>query len=216
MKRFWLGVVCGFGGTLALLSLWAAWSMHLVHQRMDQAAARPASEEAARMRPLLDPPELPEGWEDPGALNHGVMSYDWSLENLDGDLISASRFENQVVLFDLWATWCGPCIAEMPSFAALRAAIPEDRRIALALITDEDREPVRRTIEEFPELGDLPIYFARSGIPGVIWATGRPAAFVVDCQGRVVYRHVGAADWGAEEVVDFLESLEQLTCEAAP
>lgn len=212
MKKFWLGAACGFGGAVVLLVIWAVVAMALVDQKLDRTAAEHSAKQAERTEPLLDPPELPEGWKSLELEAMGDIGYDWSLEGLDGEAVPATRFEDRVVLFDFWATWCSPCVAELPRIAELAAAIPEGRRISIALVTDEDREPVQEFARQFVGLTDLPVYLARSGIPGAIWSSVRPAAFVVDCRGRVVFRHVGPADWGSEEVVRFLELLEESTC----
>lgn len=215
MKRFWLGVACGFAGAVAVLAIWAVVATALVDQKLDRTFAEHEAKQAERTKPLLDPPELPEGWQSLDLEAMGDIGYDWSLESMEGEEVPATRFEDRVVLFDFWATWCSPCVAELPRFAKLEAAIPDDRRISLALVTDEDREPVRKFSQQFVGLADLPVFFARSGIPGAIWPSVRPAAFIVDCQGRVVFRHVGPADWGSEEVVRFLERLEESTCREA-
>jgi len=130
--------------------------------------------------------------------------YHWTLEDLNQQRVSFDRLKGKTVFLNIWATWCGPCIGEMPSIAKL-AANPRlrDKGIEFVCVsTDDSAETVRRFLKgkDWP----MTIYRADS-LPPVFSTEGIPATFVIDPTGRVVAAEVGASDWDDSLVVDFLE-----------
>jgi thiol-disulfide isomerase/thioredoxin len=130
--------------------------------------------------------------------------YNWMLEDLEGRPVSFSQFKGKTVFLNIWATWCGPCISEMPSIAKL-AASPRLKGKDIAFVcvsTDDALDPVRRFLSKRDwtmtifRAGDLPPVFATDGIP---------ATFVIAPSGRVVAAEVGASDWDDPLVIEFLE-----------
>jgi thiol-disulfide isomerase/thioredoxin len=130
--------------------------------------------------------------------------YDWMLEDLNGQPVSFSQFKGKTVFLNIWATWCGPCVGEMPSIAKL-AASPRLKEKGIAFVcvsTDDALDPVRRFLSK----RDWPMTFFRAGdLPPVFSTDGIPATFVIDPSGRVVAAEVGASDWDDPIVVEFLE-----------
>jgi thiol-disulfide isomerase/thioredoxin len=134
----------------------------------------------------------------------GQADPDWRVRGLDGTTYRFADFNDRVVFVNLWATWCGPCIQEMPSIARLYESLGEDR-VAFLIVSDEDEGTVRKFVErrQYP----FPVYVQHSRPPRVFHSRGIPATFVVDRQGRVVFRHLGPADWSTRETQDFLLGL---------
>jgi thiol-disulfide isomerase/thioredoxin len=130
--------------------------------------------------------------------------YNWMIEDLNGQPVSFSQFKGKTVFLNIWATWCGPCVGELPSIAKLAAAPRlKGKDIAFVCVsTDDSIDPVRRFLSKrdwtmtFFRAGDLPPVFATDAIP---------ATFVIDPAGRVVASEVGASDWDDPLVVEFLE-----------
>jgi thiol-disulfide isomerase/thioredoxin/Zn-dependent protease len=130
----------------------------------------------------------------------------WRLEKLNRIDGSFGLFRGKVVFLNLWATWCGPCLAEMPSIEALHEAV-KDEGIAMVLVTQEEPEHVRAFVEK--KGWQMPIYIARRGVPAVFNTEAIPATFILNRRGEVVFRHVGRADWNTEECRAFLRRLQQ-------
>ncbi len=113
----------------------------------------------------------------------------------DGKPTSLANFRGRVVLLNFWATWCGPCIAEMPSLDRLEAALGGDSFIVVAL--SQDRSPA--VIPPFfDQLGIR--HLARYHDPGGALArafavNGLPTTVLIDREGRVVGRIIGPAEW---------------------
>ncbi len=130
--------------------------------------------------------------------------FDMSAEDLDGNRVDFIDFSGKVLVLNFWATWCGPCVAEMPSLERLREAT-SDVEVALACVT---QEPIK-TVREFLEKKDIdvPIYVLDGDAPECFKARAIPATFVLDRTGRIVLRHFGAAGWDDEGVVGFVRGL---------
>lgn len=156
---------------------------------------------ADRLAGLLEPPALPEAH---GLTELGVVDETWSVRALDGTTKTMASLRGRVVLIGFWATWCVPCVAELPSFVRLRDSV-RGEPIDLLLVTDEDPGKVKRFLAD--RGFDLPVYVSDGPVPAAFAAPGVPATFIVDRNGSVVYRHVGAADWGDETVRRFLLAL---------
>ena len=142
----------------------------------------------------LKPPPLPVGRWD----------FDMSAQDVDGNRQDFADFSGQVLVLNFWATWCGPCVAEMPSLGRLREAT-SDVEVALACVTQEPVAKVREFLDkrEF----DLPIYVLDGDVPECFKSRGIPATFVLDKKGTIVLRHFGAAAWDDESVVGFVRGL---------
>jgi thiol-disulfide isomerase/thioredoxin len=144
-------------------------------------------------RPNLAPPGAP-----------GQAEYAWRLLDLDGQPVELSRFRGKPLFLNIWATWCPPCVAEMPSIARL-ASRPTLKDVAFVCVsTDDSPEDVRRFLvgKNWPmtvlRATDLPPVFATDGIP---------ATFLIAPDGRIASAQVGSADWDDPSVVALLESL---------
>lgn len=186
-RDFWKGFVAGAVVVLLVLALVVAGAIWSVKKKMD-----------ARVDALEKRTGPIESVEDvnlqvPGT--YGQIFYDWHLVDEDGAEISFERFEGKTLLVNFWATWCHPCVAEMPDLEALHEAIEDEEELGLVMISDEPTSVVREFARERGIR--VPLYTVELGVPSPISSRARPAAFVVDCQGRVVWRHEGGAEWGA-------------------
>ena len=135
---------------------------------------------------------------------YGEVDYDWPLRRLDGERTTLAGFRGRTVLLNIWASWCSPCVAEIPNLTRLVEAL-EGEDVAVILVTEEDETPVRRFVK-WQGLS-LPIYLAE-GRPEVFRSRGIPATFIFDRDGVIVFRHQGAARWDDESCVRFLRGLD--------
>jgi thiol-disulfide isomerase/thioredoxin len=118
---------------------------------------------------------------------------EWMLKDLDGRPVSSADFAGKVVVIDFWATWCGPCISELPGYIALQ------RKLAPKGFTI-----VGLSLDEIPP-GDIRKFVAEHGInypvaiagPEQIDAFGGfdgiPATFIIDREGKLRFKKLGAA-----------------------
>jgi len=138
-------------------------------------------------------------------LNHsfGAADYDWQLQELAGKEINLSQYKGRVVFLNIWATWCPPCVAEMPSIQALHDSLKEEGVVFLA-VSDEDED----TVMEFARENKLtiPMYLNKGPVPAAYRTHGIPATFILNPEGNIAFKHVGSANWDTEKSRLFLQS----------
>ncbi len=159
------------------------------------------SSDEGKTASMLVPPHFPEG----SKLSvYDQTDYHWSLRTLDGKSVSLSEFKNNVVFINLWATWCGPCIAEMPGIQSLYDSL-KNERITFLLISDEGEATVRKLLHE--KGFTFPVYLRGNELPNVFRTLGIPATFILNRDGSVVFKEVGASKWDDESCRNFIRSL---------
>ncbi|APW59945.1 TlpA family protein disulfide reductase [Paludisphaera borealis] len=132
--------------------------------------------------------------------------YNWTLHDLDGQPVKFTNYAGKAVFLNIWATWCPPCIGEMPSIARLAGdARFQGKNIAFVCVaTDDSIETVRKFVRD--KQWPMTILHA-DGLPGVFLTDGIPATFIIAPDGRVVATTVGSHDWDRPEVVKSLEAV---------
>ena len=118
---------------------------------------------------------------------------DFSRPGLDHKEVSLSAYRGRVVLLNFWATWCEPCIAEIPRFAEWQRKYGERGLQVLGVSMDDVEAPVRTAYRKYGlnypvVMGDEKLGEMYGGILGL------PATFLIDANGRIRFQHEGAAD----------------------
>jgi thiol-disulfide isomerase/thioredoxin len=130
--------------------------------------------------------------------------FDWTLEDLDEQPVQFSRFKGKTVFLNVWATWCGPCVGELPSIARL-AADPrlQGKNVEFVCVSiDDSVEPIRRFLRD--KNWPMTVLRART-LPPVFLTDGIPATFVIAPDGKIISEEVGSAEWDNPKVVTLLE-----------
>lgn len=147
-------------------------------------------------------PEAPA--EEPVYISAGADAL--VLADADGGLHRFSEFRGKAVLVNLWATWCPPCIAEMPGLENLYERTKDE--VAFVMISrDRDFELARKFMER--KGYHLPIYYAKGPLPPDFSSNGIPATFVIAPNGRLAFTHTGMADYNHPEIEKFLRELKE-------
>jgi peroxiredoxin len=128
------------------------------------------------------------------------------LKDLDGASHRLADYRGKVVLINFWATWCGPCLDEMPSIQELRDKLKGKPFVVLAINLDEPESRIRKFLTQmkvnFPILLDPDRQVARQWDARIV-----PASFVIGPDGRVRYSLVGELNWGHDIVVSRISEL---------
>jgi thiol-disulfide isomerase/thioredoxin len=157
-----------------------------------------------RMRGGLPPPQL--------AVNAQASKVDfsWTLHDLNDVPVPFSRFQGKAIFLNIWATWCPPCVAELPSIARL-AADPRVKDVAFVCVAIDDSP---NTVREFIRGKDWPMTILHAtSLPDTFATDGIPATFLIAPDGRIVAAEVGGASWDDPSVIALLEKLAKPAAE---
>ncbi|GAB4236537.1 MAG: hypothetical protein Tsb0032_41530 [Kiloniellaceae bacterium] len=128
-----------------------------------------------------------------------------AFEALEGGTVSFAELAGRVVLVNFWATWCAPCVREMPSLERLHNALEDEGFTVLAVSQDRGGAGVVAPFLARLDLQHLPVYLDPKGKLARAFALkGLPTSFVIDRNGRVVAGLVGPAEWDSPEALDFM------------
>jgi thiol-disulfide isomerase/thioredoxin len=136
--------------------------------------------------------------------------YNFTFITNDGETVRLSDFRGDVVFVNVWASWCPPCVAEMPTIDKLhndlRSRGHENIRF-LMLSVDEEPERANRFMER--RNYNLPWHFPASPLPAALRGTVLPTTWVISRDGQVVYRREGIADYGTHTFRNWMIGLNE-------
>ncbi len=137
----------------------------------------------------------------------GYVAPDFALRNLKGNWEKLSAYNGQVVILNLWATWCGPCRIEMPSIEELYRKYRAQGLTVLAVSLDKGNSAtVKQFVQEYQL--SFPVLLDKEGLVERLYPTFTiPATFIIDKKGVVVARVDGAKNWSSDETFDAVEFL---------
>ncbi len=133
-----------------------------------------------------------------------VLSYgDWKLKSDFDSSVNFTDLKGKVVFVNFWATWCPPCIAEMPSLQALYNDYND--KVEFLFVTNDDFKTVNgfKTKRNF----DFEVFNTLSEIPNKLSTKSIPRTFIINKKGEIVVDESGAVDWNSEKVRDQLDEL---------
>lgn len=132
---------------------------------------------------------------DAGACMAGAKpaNFDFTFKDLDGKNVALSSFKGKVVLLNFWATWCGPCKAEIPGFVELQDKYKDDLAI-VGFSVDDTADKARAFATQYKINYPILLGEGREELQeayGPIW--GIPASFIISKDGKVCRKHLGIA-----------------------
>jgi thiol-disulfide isomerase/thioredoxin len=123
-----------------------------------------------------------------------------------GNTVSTSGLKGKVVFINFWATWCPPCLAEMPSLQSLYQQFETDNRIVF-LFMNEDYDPAEG-IQYLKQKGySVPLAKRAGNIPSKLFSGTLPTTIILDKEGKVVYKHEGLAQYNTKDFIGQLKTL---------
>jgi thiol-disulfide isomerase/thioredoxin len=156
---------------------------------------------------VIEAPKL----EAPTAQDMKVTTIDFEsnmlqFSDLENNIFTIQNFKGKNLFINYWATWCNPCLAEMPYMAELYEKYKDEEDIIFLYLSREKLETIKNYIPKDESLQQLPIYkiitddefFATSGIP---------TTFIINSDGTVIVKDLGSAFWNDESVFKFIDNL---------
>lgn len=197
-RRFLTGLACGlalgFVAGFLFLGTFLVWSQALLRERAGLRAearhggAGPRSEGQA-----------------PLSARGTLLDRRMHLETVAGQPADLRRFGGRVLVLSVWASWCKPCIEELPSLEAAAAHFAKDQRVAFVALSTDTREELRSYLGR--RALRLTVMRVPDGTSLGEWAELLPVTVVVAPSGRVLAERRGAAVWDDPETLDRLERL---------
>jgi thiol-disulfide isomerase/thioredoxin len=132
-----------------------------------------------------------------------LEDYNWNLQQMNSEEINFSHSKGKVAIVNFWATWCPPCVAEMPSFQKLYNDY--GTKVDFYFITSEKVEKVEKFMVKNGY--NLPIYFETSPTPKLMESNILPTTYVISKSGKIVIDEEGTADWYSTKMRDLIEKL---------
>ncbi len=158
---------------------------------MGCAGAALAADPDQRLTPLSDPPPAPG----------------FTLQDMDDATHRLQDYAGKPLIVNFWATWCPPCREEMPSMQRAREQLAPDGIELLAINVGEDLDRVFLFLADYPV--EFPILFDQDSAVLEHWPVkGLPTTFVLDGQGRIVYRAIGGREWDDPELLRQVRALK--------
>jgi len=130
--------------------------------------------------------------------------YDWRLQSIDESTFNFNTTKNKVVLVNFWATWCPPCIAEMPSIQKLYNDYKG--KIEFVFVSNESPEIIQRFLKK--NKYNFNTYNPISTPPELFNVTSIPRTFLIDKTGHIVIDKTGASDWNSNKIRSLIDSLK--------
>lgn len=156
---------------------------------------------------VIEAPKL----EPPSAQDMKVTTIDFDsnvlqFSDLENNIFTIQDFKGKNLFINYWATWCNPCLAEMPYMVELYENYKDEEDIIFLYLSREKLEIIKNYIPKDESLQQLPIYkiitddefFATSGIP---------TTFIINSDGEVIVKDLGSAFWNDESVFKFIDNL---------
>lgn len=160
--------------------------------------AMPNPENVASM---LRPPEFPSIEK----IDVFESSKGWTLSVLDGDEIEFSEFKDRVLFINFWATWCKPCVVEIPEIQKLYEELSNED-IVFLVISNETEAVVRKFFDNNDYT--FPFYLTEAyELPNIFQSRSIPTTFIIDKDGNIVFKHKGMAAWNDRSCREFLRNL---------
>ena len=133
----------------------------------------------------------------------GNPAPDFTLTDIEGRTWTLSQLKGQVVFLNFWATWCPPCVSEMPSMQNLYNTLPQDQFKMLAVLYNDEASNARSFAKKLDIT--LPILIDEGNRVGMSYGlTGVPETFLLDKDGIIREKFQGPAEWDSADSIHLI------------
>ena len=136
----------------------------------------------------------------------GETAPSFSIRADSGSVITPQQFGGKLLLLNFWATWCPPCVAEVPSLDGLQRRLQKDGLVVVGISVDENPEAYR----QFLARNHVSFQTARDPGKKISFDYGTfkyPESYLIDGSGKVIKKVIGKEDWTDERVIAYVQSL---------
>jgi thiol-disulfide isomerase/thioredoxin len=131
------------------------------------------------------------------------LDYHWVLGNAESEPYFLRDLRGQVIFLNFWATWCPPCVAELPEIE--KAYQKHKNQVAFLLVTNENPDVVNAFMQKHGY--ELPVLYPGTPAPEIFNVKSLPTTFIISREGKIVARKTGASNWDSRAVDRLFEQL---------
>jgi peroxiredoxin len=135
----------------------------------------------------------------------GAAARDFNVQDSDRT-VDLKQFRGQVLVLNFWATWCPPCVEELPSLIAMQDRAKAKGVVVLGVSIDVDGDAYHRFIK-LHNVNFMTVRDPEEKVATMYGTAGWPETYVIDRQGVLRRKFVGPVDWTSPEIMDFLSKL---------
>jgi len=133
-----------------------------------------------------------------------LVDYNWKLRDLEDNTFNLEKHKGKVVFINFWATWCPPCVAEMPDLQKLYGDYGD--RVSFMFVARDQKGKVSKFLNK-KGYNSLPVYYESGFTPKILFNTGLPTTYIIDKKGSIVVAKTGSAAWNSDETRALLDAL---------
>ena len=133
------------------------------------------------------------------------LAYTMNMLDVNGEPYDAGQLEDKVVFLNLWATWCPPCVGEMPGIQKLYDTYKDDPNVEFILLSNESPEIIKSFVNEKDY--DFPVFSNKQQLHPIFESQSIPTTFLISKDKKIVVKEVGAMDWGGKTMQAFIDDL---------
>jgi cytochrome c biogenesis protein CcmG/thiol:disulfide interchange protein DsbE len=135
----------------------------------------------------------------------GTAAPDFTIQDSDRKVV-LNQLRGNVVVLNFWATWCGPCVEEMPSLVQLQRRFADKGVVVLGVSIDVDGDAYHKFLKDY-KIDFLTVRDPDQKTSSAYGSFKWPETYIIDRNGIVRRKFIGAVDWSQPEIVDFLSKL---------
>ncbi len=136
-----------------------------------------------------------------------ITNYNTSFKGINTPNLSLQDTKGKVLFINFWATWCPPCIAEMPDLQDLHDRYKSNKDIVFAFVSGEKKSVINNFLTK--KNYSLPVLQQTSEVPEELAHRSIPTTFIINKNGKIVLHKTGAANWNGKTVTKILDQLLQ-------
>ncbi|HWP83740.1 MAG TPA: TlpA disulfide reductase family protein [Terriglobia bacterium] len=140
------------------------------------------------------------------AVGLGELVPDFTLPKDDGQPVSLADFRGQIVVLNFWASWCAPCVDELPSLKRFAQQYAGKGVTVLGVSLDEDPEAYKEFLARF-QINFLNVRNASRNVSDLYGTFKLPETYIISKDGHLLNKIIGPTDWTSQQMLDYFNAL---------
>ena len=135
--------------------------------------------------------------------NAAAMLPAFKMTDVNGNIVDMASLKGKKIFVNLWATWCPPCMAEIPSIEALASKVDKEKTVFIMLSLDGNFEVAKKFAKK--NNMQLPVHYPAEDLPAMFKTDGIPATFIFNEKGELIKANNGMDDYDTDEYVQLMK-----------